>query len=65
MTCKEKEVIHRMGELLELLIYPYMIEKNTVENIIAMYTGVKHSDIDLKEYKTHDVLMLAIEMKNI
>lgn len=62
---KEKDVIHRMGELLELLVYPTLIEKNTVENIICMYTGIPHTDIDLKEYKTSDVLALAREMKCI
>lgn len=62
---KEKQIIHRMGDLLELLVYPYLIEKNTVANIIAMYTGVPFKDIDLKEYKTLDVLALAREMKNI
>jgi len=59
---KQKEILKRMGETLELLVYPYLIEPNTVQNIIAMATGKKFKDVNMNDY-TGNVLQMARELK--
>ncbi|HEC66176.1 MAG TPA: hypothetical protein ENI23_12870 [bacterium] len=51
-----KQVIIRMGTLLELLIYPYLIEPNTVKNLLEVLSGEKIGKIsNLRTDTVHQV----------
>ncbi|KKL75424.1 hypothetical protein LCGC14_2055090 [marine sediment metagenome] len=57
------EVLKRMGEILELLVYPYPIEHNTIKNILYIVTGKKVDNLDDAGWKSHDILYIARMLK--
>ena len=58
---KNQEIIIRLGKLLELLVYPYLIESNTVKNILEVISGLKIGD--LSKYNTRDILFISSKLK--
>ena len=56
-----KQVIIRIGKLLELLVYPYLIESNTVKNMLEVTSGEKIGN--LSNLYTRDILHISAILK--
>lgn len=50
-----------MGEILELLVYPYPIEHNTIKNILYFVLNKKIEN--LSDWYGHDILYIARLLK--
>lgn len=56
-----KQILKRIGYVLELLVYPYLIESNTVRNLLEIIGNKKVEK--LSDFNTRDVLQIARILK--
>lgn len=64
MSDEYKKILVGIGDTLELLVYPYLIESNTVMNLLRILSGIKIKQEELRNISTHDVLFIARKLKN-
>ena len=57
-----KQIFVRIGDLLELLVYPYLIESKTVKIILEVMSGEKIKD--LSDLYTRDILQVSRILKD-